>query len=430
VKEMNKIATNNHYLKTTLKNITTKIGSGATPTGGKNSYKNCGISLIRSLNVYDFKFEYEDLAFIDDEQAAGLSNVQVERYDLLLNITGASVARCCMVPEKVLPARVNQHVAIVRINPKMANPYYVLYCLNSYRYKQKLLSIAQGGATREALTKEKIENFEISLPSLTVQKKIASILSAYDDLLENNTRRIKILEEMAQAIYKEWFTYPFRGSMGTPSPQSSPSGRGSHKAHTRHEKYPLPAGEGKGEGSVRLVKSELGMIPEGWEVKELGEIIELAYGKALKKDDRREGRFPVYGSGGICGYHDEILVEGPGIIVGRKGNVGSVFWSEKSFYPIDTVYYVKSIVGLYYLYFNLLSQNFINTDAAVPGLNRNQAYKNKLLLPPKNVMDKFTLIIKPVFNHVELLKNKNENLRKTRDLLLPKLINGEIDVYI
>ena len=359
-----------------------------------NSYKNSGISLIRSLNVYDFKFEYEDLAFIDDEQADGLSNVQVERYDLLLNITGASVARCCMVPEKVLPARVNQHVAIIRINPERTSPHYVLYCLNSHYYKQHLLTIAQGGATREALTKEKIENFPISLPPLPIQKKIASILSAYDDLIENNNRRIKILEEMVQTIYKEWFVnFRFSG----------------------HEK-------------VKTINSELGMIPERWEVKELGEVIELAYGKALKKDDRKEGRFPVYGSGGICGYHNELLVEGPGIIVGRKGNVGSVFWSEKSFNPIDTVYYVKSVVELHYLYLNFLYQNFINTDAAVPGLNRNQAYKNKLLLPPKNVMDKFALIIKPVFNHVELLKNKNENLRKTRNLLLPKLISGEIDV--
>jgi len=95
-----------------LKEITKKIGSGATPTGGKNSYKKEGISLIRSLNVYDFFFDYDDLAFIDDKQAAGLANVTVEQDDILLNITGASVARCCMVPDNVLPARVNQHVSM------------------------------------------------------------------------------------------------------------------------------------------------------------------------------------------------------------------------------------------------------------------------------------------------------------------------------
>ncbi len=380
--------------KIKLKEITSKIGSGATPRGGKNSYKSEGISLIRSMNVYDSAFEYTGLAFIDERQAKELSNVQVEQNDILLNITGASVARCCMVPNKLLPGRVNQHVAIIRIRQELANSRYILYCLISHQYKQKLLAIAQGGATREALTKDKIEDFEILVPSLSNQHKIASILSAYDDLIENNNRRIKILEEMAQVIYAEWFVnFRFPG----------------------HEK-------------LKMVKSELGMIPEGWVVKKLGDVIELAYGRALKKDDRKDGVILVYGSGGVCGYHDEVLVNGPGIIVGRKGNVGSVFWSEKDFYPIDTVFYVKSSVQLHYVYFNLLEQNFINTDAAVPGLNRNQAYKNSFLLPAQGVRDKFVPIVESIFKETELIKNKIDNLCQTRDLLLPKLISGEIDV--
>ena len=304
--------------KIRLKEISSKIGSGATPRGGKNSYKSEGISLIRSMNVYDSAFEYSELAFIDEQQAKELSNVQVERSDILLNITGASVARCCMVPNNLLPARVNQHVAIIRIKKELANPRHILYCLISHRYKQKLLAIAQGGATREALTKEKIEDFEILLPSLSSQHKIASILSAYDDLIENNLKRIKILEEMAQMIYREWFV-----NLRIPG----------------HEKF-------------KMVKSELGMIPEGWEVKKLGDFVELAYGKALKADDRRDGKVSVFGSGGICGYHDKALVKGPGIIVGRKGNVGSVFWSDDDFYPIDTVFYVKTELELHYVYYN------------------------------------------------------------------------------
>lgn len=167
--------------KTKLKEITTKIGSGATPKGGKESYKSSGITLIRSLNVYDFNFEYEGLAFIDESQAQKLSNVEVKQNDILLNITGASVARCCIVPSNILPARVNQHVAIVRINSLLANPYYVYYSINSNQYKKHLLALAQGGATREALTKDTISNFEICLPSLHTQNKIASILSALTD---------------------------------------------------------------------------------------------------------------------------------------------------------------------------------------------------------------------------------------------------------
>ena len=192
---------------TSLKKITTKIGSGATPRGGKNSYKTEGITLIRSLNVYDFEFSYKGLAFITEGQASEtrLARVIVEPKDILLNITGASVARCCMVPEHLLPARVNQHVSLVRVDLTRADSYYVLYCINSPAYKHQLLTMAQGGTTREALTKEIIGNFEIPFPPLPAQRKIAAVLSTYDDLIENNTRRIKILEEMASTIYREWF---------------------------------------------------------------------------------------------------------------------------------------------------------------------------------------------------------------------------------
>jgi len=377
-----------------LRNITDKIGSGATPRGGKKSYKNQGITLIRSQNVYDFRFQLEGLAFIDENQANVLSNVEVKTNDILLNITGASVARCCMVPTNLLPARVNQHVAIVRIDPNCANPYFVLYSINSPKCKHHLLTLAQGGATREALTKDTIGDFEIPFPPLHTQRKIASILSAYDDLIENNTRRIQILEEMAQALYREWFVeFRFPG----------------------HEQ-------------VKMVESEMGMVPDGWKVEKLGDVIELAYGKALRADNRVEGPFPVYGSGGIIGSHNKSLTKGPGIVVGRKGNVGSIFWSYEDFYPIDTVFYVNTNICLPYIYYNLQNQNFINNDAAVPGLNRNQAYLLDIIHPESNLLDKFQYFVDSIFSQIRNFRDKNTILRRTRDLLLPKLISGEVDV--
>jgi type I restriction enzyme, S subunit len=147
-----------------LSDITTKIGSGATPLGGENAYKTSGISLIRSLNVYDFNFSFDNLAFIDAEQAGKLNNVTVKENDILLNITGASVARCCMVPSYILPARVNQHVSIIRVDPNLSNAFYILYTINSESKKREILNLAQGGATREALTKNTLENFKIIQP--------------------------------------------------------------------------------------------------------------------------------------------------------------------------------------------------------------------------------------------------------------------------
>ena len=154
-----------------LGDVTSKIGSGATPKGGKGSYKSEGINLIRSLNIYDYSFEFDNLAFIDDIQAAGLANVEVEEEDVLLNITGASVARCAMVPSHLLPARVNQHVAIVRAEKTKVSPFYLLDAMNSDLHKQQLLALAQGGATREALTKDTISAFQITLPPAALMSR-------------------------------------------------------------------------------------------------------------------------------------------------------------------------------------------------------------------------------------------------------------------
>lgn len=176
-----------------FRSVTTKIGSGATPRGGKDSYKAEGIALIRSLNIYDYQFEFRDLAFIDDKQAAELDNVEVKENDVLLNITGASVARCALVPSYLLPARVNQHVAIVRADPTKASPYYLLDTINSDRNKAHLLALAQGGATREALTKNTISNFEIILPSRAVMERYNDIAGGIHKQREVLLRQIQNL---------------------------------------------------------------------------------------------------------------------------------------------------------------------------------------------------------------------------------------------
>jgi type I restriction enzyme S subunit len=160
---------------TRLGDVTSKIGSGATPKGGKGAYKSEGIHLIRSLNIYDYSFEFNNLAFIDEVQAAGLDNVEVKAEDVLLNITGASVARCAMVPSYLLPARVNQHVAIVRADKSKASSFYLLDAINSDFHKQQLLAFAQGGATREALTKDTISAFQIVLPPATLMNRYRGI---------------------------------------------------------------------------------------------------------------------------------------------------------------------------------------------------------------------------------------------------------------
>lgn len=171
-----------------LKDICTKIGSGSTPRGGKESYIDEGISLIRSMNVHNAYFEYKDLAHITLDQAEKLNNVVVEHDDLLFNITGASVARCCVVPSDVLPARVNQHVCILRCREKI-NPIFLQGLLVNENYQDKLLQIAKSGATREAINKQQLESLEIMIPPLELQNQFASFVEEVDKsrLLSNHS---------------------------------------------------------------------------------------------------------------------------------------------------------------------------------------------------------------------------------------------------
>ncbi|MCY7277649.1 MAG: restriction endonuclease subunit S [Phormidesmis sp. CAN_BIN44] len=246
------------------------------------------------------------------------------------------------------------------------------------------------GASNPTLNRNHIHKIKLKCPSLPIQKKIAAVLSAYDDLIENNDRRIALLEKMAEEIYREWFI-----RMRFPG----------------HEQAIFHKG-----------------IPESWRLRKLEDIVELAYGKALKEEDRIPGDYPVFGSSGIVGTHKGYLVKAPGIILGRKGNVGSIHWSEQRFYPIDTVYYIKSNLSFYFLFFLLQSLNFINNDAAVPGLNRKQAYANTFYLPPQPLIEKYAETAKDTFDCKNNLRKQNEILKQTRDLLLTRLISSKLSV--
>jgi type I restriction enzyme S subunit len=209
------------WVRHQLRDVTTKIGSGATPCGGETAYKSKGISLIRSLNVHDAGFRMKDLAFLDDAQAKGLDNVIVEPEDVLINITGASIARCCIVPENILPARVNQHVTILRPIKGKLLPELLHYLLISKAYKDQLLHAGDGaGATRQALTKAQLQEFWIHYPeSLPEQRRIVGIL---DEALagiatakanaEKNLRNARELfaADLRVAFDGEWDIRPLR----------------------------------------------------------------------------------------------------------------------------------------------------------------------------------------------------------------------------
>ena len=188
------------FPKMPLQKICSKIGSGATPKGGKTAYISEGISLIRSTNVFDFNFEYGDLAHINQSQADALANVIVEPNDVLFNITGVSVARCCMVPADVLPARVNQHVMIVRPIMGETMSYYIMFTLCAADNKAKLLGIGQSGSTREAINKQELESFEIPIPDETTLNQFSSSAKSLYEKIYANVKEIRVLDEMKKVL--------------------------------------------------------------------------------------------------------------------------------------------------------------------------------------------------------------------------------------
>jgi type I restriction enzyme S subunit len=193
-----------------LKEITKKIGSGATPTGGKTSYKSDGISLIRSMNVYDFSFKLKDLAYIDETQAAKLNNVSVEPKDVLFNITGASVCRCSIVPNDLLPARVNQHVAIIRAKTECLNPIFLNHLLVSNSVKSKLLGVgAGGGAVMEAITKDQLDQFEIVVPPIELQNKFELLIQ---NVFSQKNNVIDIIDD-SNSLFNPLIQKAFKGEL-------------------------------------------------------------------------------------------------------------------------------------------------------------------------------------------------------------------------
>ena len=186
--------------------VTAKIGSGATPKGGKESYQVEGITLIRSMNVHDGCFVYKELAHINKEQAEQLNSVVVFEKDVFINITGASVARSCIVPENVLPARVNQHVAIIRCKQTTLNPIFANQQFLNPAFKKKLLELGEaGGATRQAITKQQLEALEVILPPIEVQNQFAYFVEQTNELHLTIRRSLDKLEVLKKSLMQEYF---------------------------------------------------------------------------------------------------------------------------------------------------------------------------------------------------------------------------------
>ncbi len=405
-----------------LTELVSKIGSGVTPKGGESVYIQSGTSLIRSQNVYNSYFTDNGLVYIDDTTSEKMKNVTVNENDVLLNITGDSVARCCLAPLDFLPARVNQHVAIIRPDSKLDSKFLMNYIISPNTQKY-LLAIASGaGATRKALTKGLIENLVIQTPPLETQKRIASILSAYDDLIENNNKRIKILEEMAQNIYKEWFV----------------NFRFPNYENTEFDK-------------------ETG-LPVGWEVVKFENLYSLNNGYAFKSEDYSEKGVNIlrtrdYSSSFFINMESPICIPEEKavnfskylikefdfliIMVGASiGKTGLVLSKDTPSLLNQNQWAIRALESFHnyniYKIFNaqtIISELLMKRTGAARDFFRASFLKEIKVLKPKNdLINEFNSKIIPILKKISLLQEQNQKLKEARDILLPRLMNRTIEV--
>lgn len=473
--------------KVRLGDFCEKIGSGSTPKGGSSVYNDSGeISLIRSQNVYNDGFSPDGLVYIDENTALKLKNVEVEEDDILLNITGDSVARVCLAPKDYLPARVNQHVSIIRPNPLEFDNRFLRYFLSNQDQQQILLTLASSGATRNALTKGMIENLYVVKPDISTQKQIAKILGDLDDKIALNTQINQTLEAMAQALFKSWFVdfdpvkakmkararggdddEVRRAAMAVIGPQPS--------APRPHAPQPPKGGVGPDEELAvfekmnpeayaqlaetadlfpeKMVESELGGIPEGWEVKPLSDTIHLIGGGTPKRSESSfwNGSIPWFSVKdvpapgnvfvidtvekitdlGLAKSSTKILDEGITIITAR-GTVGKLALVATKMAMNQSCYGIKGIRP-YFNYYNLLRCISIlqqNTHGAVFDTITQKTFETVFTVIPQNmcVIAAFEKTVTPIMEQIRSNCYENVTLANTRDTLLPKLLSGEIDL--
>ena len=383
-----------------LKNISLRISSGGTPSRRHSEYfsKESGHLWVKSKELLDSGISSTEEKITDD----ALNNSSAKyfpEHSVLIAMYGANVGQLGWLRN---PATVNQAVCGLVIDPEKADWRYVFYALLQNRDN---LTVQARGAAQQNLNQDLIKSFEIPFLSLDDQHLVSDVLSAYDDLIENNTRRIQILEQLAQAIYIEWFV-----------------------------KFRFPGYE-----KVKMVDSgtDFGKIPEGWEVKKIGEIFSVKYGKNLPKTTITEsGKFPVYGAGGVIGFYSEKNINDKTALITSRGNGSGTVWRTKGSGFVTNNSF--SITGKdWYSYFNmsliynlLLSANIRSSisGSAQPQVTINSLNYVEVLVPEKSIAEIFQNEAMYLYDLSDRLFMTNQNLRQTRDLLLPRLVTGEIKV--
>ncbi|OQS26784.1 restriction endonuclease subunit S [Chromobacterium violaceum] len=416
-----------------------KIGSGATPKGGKDAYLEHGpFRLIRSQNVYNDGFSTSGLAYIDEDQARKLDGVAVEAGDVLLNITGDSVARVCQAPEKFLPARVNQHVALIRPKKSVFDARFLRYFLASPGQQNFMQGLASAGATRNALTKGMIEDFLVPCPRLEEQVAIAEVLESLDDRITLLRETNATLEAIAQALFKSWFVDfdPVRAKMEGRAP------------------------EGMDEATAALFpdgfeESKLGTTPKGWQILSLKQVTSQIFSGGTP-DTRNTlywgGDIPWFSSGetrnlvvidteknitqaGVDGSSTKMSLPGDILIAsaGQGHTRGQTSFNTIECYINQSVVAVRAseVSAPAWLFFNLRRRyeemrTLSDSHSSRGSLTTKILAQMPIVLPPMEIIRAYENVAMALLSSIAANEQTAQTLAAVRDTLLPRLISGQL----
>ena len=355
------------------------------------SDREVGPKFLRITDIVPPQINWASVPYCEIDEK-NLAKFSLDIGDIVIARTGATVGYAKLIRDNE-PSVFASYLVRIRVDPEKADPGYIGRIVESEVYKRFVLSRV-GGAAQPNANAKVLSSFRLPIPEKATQRRIASILSAYDDLIENNRRRIQLLEQAARLLYREWFVYlRFPG----------------------HEHAKIKDG-----------------VPEGWEMKPLGDLLTLQRGFDLPVKNRKEGPYPIYASTGINGFHNVAKVVGPGVVTGRSGSLGTVMYVPGDFWPLNTALWVKEFKRVSPLFaLHLLSGMKLeqyNGGAAVPTLNRNDVHRVETLCPSRNVVRLFDDCISSLYLQTETLERSVKSLAQARDLLLPRLMNGEVAV--
>ncbi|KAA0212607.1 restriction endonuclease subunit S [bacterium] len=353
----------------------------------------------------DGHLDLSDIRHIAEEDFAKWTRRVEPRPGDIVFTYEATLNRYAIIPQGFRGC-LGRRMALIRANPQKVDTRFLFYYFFSPAWREVIKGNMMTGATVDRIPLITFPNFQVRVPPLPVQKRIAGILSAYDELIENSQRRIKILEAMARALYREWFV---------------------------HFHVPAQVLTKAGLPPIQLTNSPLGPIPRGWEVGRLEDVLVLQRGFDLPKAERVDGNVPIFAATGVTGFHNEAKVKAPGIVTGRSGTIGDVIYVQEDFWPLNTSLWVKEFpksepLYAYYLLASLDLGQF-NSGAAVPTLNRNDIHGLGALIPPHSLQRRFQQVAGVMLRQARTHDLQIQNLRQTRDLLLPRLLSGQLTEF-